>query len=180
MAQFAENLELLWPGSVADFPLMRLGQDIDHHLYFFHQPREGADEYWAGFQTFRTPDEGIPVAHGYGYYPGRQWNQHFLQEAGGEVMSRAMIAERLYLSEPHYRDMSDPNGAFVQPDHFDANGIPRKASDERLGGIHFMGVALETYVERQADGDIRFVSPQAPRGITLSQIAEALRQLGIS
>lgn len=180
MMKLEENLEIIWHGTASNFPLVRLGDDIDHHLYFFHQPRPGTDEFWAGLQTFRRPPEGTPVDFGYGYYPGRHWNQHFLQEAGGEVMSRSMIAERVYLTPPHYRDVSDPSGQFVRPNHFDADGVPRKADGERLGGIHFLGAALETYIERQPDGDIRFVSPQVPQGVTLSKIAQALQQLGIS
>lgn len=88
----------------------------------------------AGWQTFHRPEPGLPVAHGCGYYPGRLWNQQFLQEAGGEVACRAVITERWYPTEPDYRDMSHPGTSFVKPVYFDADGIPHKADGERLGG----------------------------------------------
>lgn len=140
-----ENLEILWPGTPTNFPREYLGYDQDHLLYTFFQVSPDHPEGWAGTETFRRPPSGVHVAAGYGALPLRLWGHNFIAEDDGQVAaSQGFYAPRFYLSNPAYED---------------------------YGGIHPRNMSASAYIELAGNGDLRFVSPQVPLGLSLSELA---------
>jgi len=116
-------------------------------LYFFSQnrfPGQGTEQ-WAGFETYRQPPDGNPThaAWGYGGEAGRMWWMNLLAEANGDLVSRHVIADRIYFQQPKHRDMT--TGDFVLPHHYDQFGVPYAdaAETNRLGGIQVDYNALD-------------------------------------
>ena len=144
--RLTENLEIVWPGTPTNFPRQWLGYDEDRLLYTYFQVSPDHPQGWAGMETFQRPAFGVPVSYGYGALPLRIWGRDFIAEADGSVAAgAAFMSPRVYLSPPAYHQDS--------------------------GGIHPSLMVRDAYVERTPSGDLRFVSPAVPGGLTLYQIA---------
>lgn len=147
-----ENLELergniyqTWQGSPDNFPKQWIGYDDDHLLYTFFQESGDHPQGWSGIETFLRPPSGVPVAQGYGALPIRVWGREFLAESDGSIAaSQGFLAPRVYLANPVYTP---------------------------YGGIYGADMAHDAYIERAGNGDLRFVSPQVPGGLSLSELA---------
>ena len=132
------------PSNPVKLLLGKLAQALG--LYAFFQRRfdgQAVGEYWAGMETSQQPPDGSPVAWGYGALPMRLWWQNCLLEANGTLVVRNVVAERVYLAPPVYRDMR--TGAFISPSSWSPAGEPLDAEGRLLGGIYWPE-SLGTYL----------------------------------
>ena len=130
-----------------------LGKLAEHGLYFFWQnrpPGQGTDV-WGGFETWTAPPDGDPAhaSWGYGALPGRAWFQGWCLEADSSETIRNIVAERIYLAPPLYRNLQ--TGGFELPDHYSAQGVPFTALGEMMGGIQPDREHLNVYITRDGD-----------------------------
>lgn len=124
------------PSNPVKLLLGKLSQALG--LYAFFQRRfddQARGEYWAGLETSQQPPDGNPIAWGYGALPMRLWGQNCLLEANGALVVRNVVAERVYLAPPVYRNMR--TGVFVSPSSWSAAGEPLDDHGNLLGGIYY-------------------------------------------
>lgn len=135
------------PSNPVKLLLGRLGRNLGLYAFFQRRfPGQSNGEYWAGIETSAPVPDGKPVAWGYGALPLRLWGQNCLLESQGALVVRNVVAERVYLSPPVYRNLE--TGEFVSPSSWSAAGEPLDEQGRLLGGLYWNDADLGTYLTR--------------------------------
>ena len=145
------NISMIGPRDPSNPRKFFMGPSFDRGVYLFSQERfagQGSDE-WGGIETYRKPDDDPSHASwGYGADPGRMWWQNFLLEANGDQVGVNVVANRIYLQQPKYRNLQ--TGGWEKPYQYH-NGVPCKADGTPLGGIQVDFDDLGSYITRDGD-----------------------------